>query len=124
MLVFFIIIVVSLRPGSFTSELQLKVNCRPKVNCGEKFGLVCQLTVCRAHPSKFYPSYSLSFYNSLSVTIHLYMIWALDDVGESRNMSLCFDERLNLTLLNFFWSQFIKTCFPKLSPFHLFFFFL
>ena len=32
----------------------------------------------------------------------------LDDVGESRNMSLCFDERLNLTPLNFFGSQFIK----------------
>ena len=48
----------------------------------------------------------------------------LDDVGESRNMSLCFDERLNLTLLNFFWSPFIKTCFHKLSTFRLFDFFI
>ena len=29
-------------PGSCTSELQLKVNCRLKVNCGKYFGLADQ----------------------------------------------------------------------------------
>ena len=42
---------------------------------------------------------------SLSLTL-LCCSWMM--FGESRNMSLCFDERLNLTLLNFFGSQFIK----------------
>ena len=31
------------RAGSCASELQLKVNCRLKVNCWKKCGLVCQL---------------------------------------------------------------------------------
>ena len=52
-------------PGSCASELQLKVNCRPKVNCKIKFGLAWP-TVGR--PAQFI------FYNSLSAAIHLYMI--------------------------------------------------
>ena len=53
-------------PGSCTSELQLKMNCRPKVTCRIKFGLVQPATVGR-------PAQKFSF-NSLSATIHLYMI--------------------------------------------------
>ena len=48
----------------YTSELQLKVNCRPKVNCRIKIGLAWP-TVATA------PMFS---YNSLSAAIHLYMI--------------------------------------------------
>ena len=42
---------------------------------------------------------------SLSLTL-LCCSWMM--FGESRNMSLCFDERLNLTLLNFFWESIHK----------------
>ena len=47
------------RPGSWTSELQLKVDCRPKVNCKIEFGLDPQPTVGR-------PAQILS-YNSILV---------------------------------------------------------
>ena len=57
------------RPGSCTSESQLKVNCRPKVNCRIKFGLA-RPTVDR--PAVQFLSYnSLLVYNSLSAAIHL-----------------------------------------------------
>ena len=59
--------------GSCTSELQLKVNCRPKVNCRKKFGLVCQLL---AESVQILSCYLLSVYNSLSAEIHLYIIRA------------------------------------------------
>ena len=60
--------------GSCTSELQLKMNCRSKVNCRIKFGLARQ-TVGR---SAQILSYNLLLvYNSLSASIHLYMIQAL-----------------------------------------------
>ena len=64
---------VSLMAGSCTSELQLKVNCRLKVNCWIKFGLA-RLTVGR--PAQIFSYNSLSVYNSLSAEIHLYMIWS------------------------------------------------
>ena len=53
--------------GSCISELQLKVNGRPKVNCTRiKFGLALPTTV--GWPAQILP------YNSLSASIHLYMI--------------------------------------------------
>ena len=62
-----------LRAGSCTSELQLKMNCRLKVNYRKKFELVCQLL---ADPAPILSYNSLSVYNSLSASIHLYMIRA------------------------------------------------
>ena len=67
----------SSRPGSCISELQLKVNCRPEVNCRIIFWLARPIV---ERPDQIF-SYnslsinnSLSIYNSLSATIHLYMI--------------------------------------------------
>ena len=61
-----------LRAGSCTSELQLKGNCRLKVNCGKKFGLVCQLLT---EPAQILSYYLLLVYNSLQ-SVLLYMIRA------------------------------------------------
>ena len=58
-------------PESCTSEFQLKVNYRLKVNCRIKFGLA-QPTDGR--PAQILSYNSLSVYNSLSAAIHLYMI--------------------------------------------------
>ena len=63
-----------LRPGSCTSELQLKVNCRLKVNFRIKFGLARPKV---GRPTQIFSYNSLSVCNSLSAAIHLYMIWPL-----------------------------------------------
>ena len=61
--------------GSFTSELQLEVNCRLKVNCRKIIGLVSLPNVDQA-PAQILSYNSLLVYNSLSAAIHLYMIQA------------------------------------------------
>ena len=62
------------RPGSCTSELQLKVNCRIK------FGLA-RPTVGRPDQILFYNLLSVCKYNSLSAAIHVYMIRLLMHYG-------------------------------------------
>ena len=53
----------TVRAGSCTSELKLKVNCGSKVNCRIKFGLVCQQLL--ANPDQILSYNSLAVYNSL-----------------------------------------------------------
>ena len=49
---------MALRNGSCTSELQLKVNCRPKVNCRIKFGLICKLLAEPAQILSYRPHFT------------------------------------------------------------------
>ena len=68
----FLFLTQTLRPGSCTSELQLKVNCRPKKNCRKKFGLACRPTVGRqTRPNYFLQlTFNIQFTFSCNSLVH------------------------------------------------------
>ena len=56
-------------PGSCTSELHLKVNCRPKVNCKAKVN--CRIEFGLVHAWQTRPNFFLQFNFSCNSVIHV-----------------------------------------------------
>ena len=62
------------RAGSCTSELQLKVNCRPKVNCRIKFGLARPTVGAGPGQPKKFPT--IHFQSTIHIQLKFTCTWS------------------------------------------------